>query len=275
MSVFIRCIALPALLLACGGLFAEASQGLENVPKSSENPVPCVGLGPQAPRDISSPFGLNQESFPLAPAAEQMNLCNIHTHTNAEHKGPGFSILVSNASHGGYACNDTAQLSAAELAPVEGAYKGVKPGDTIEVHWVHTSCNSTPGEGLGACVPEGCDKPLLRVESQVFLVVNDPRALDFSAMDYGGTDAEGLHQAKMIPDTTGEPVLFRGSTTGPSYNQSRCSPVRVTWNVRPQCARLDIHSLHRWAAGGNVFKETKSHGVRELVTVPELLSSIE
>lgn len=246
-----------------GGLEQAASQGL------------CVNMGPQTPRDISSALGLNTESFPLAPQASEMNLCNLHTHTNAEHKGPGFSMFVSDANDGGYACNESAELSPADLAPAEGAYKGVKPGDTIEVHWVHTSCNAAPGEGLGACVPEGCDEPLLRVEAQVFLVVNDPRALDFTAMDYAGAGGDGLHQAKMIPATTGDPVLFRGSTTGPSYDQINCSPVRVTWNVRPQCARLDINSLHRWAAQGNVFMETKSHGVRQLVTAPELLSPIK
>ena len=234
----------------------------------------CLNMGPQTPRDISSALGLNLEAFPLAPAASEMNLCNLHTHTNAEHKGPGFSMFVSDAEDGGYACNASAQLSSAELAPAEGAYKGVKPGDTIEVHWVHTSCAATPGEGLGACVPEGCADPLLRVEAQVFLVVNDPQALDFTTMAYGGNMADGLHQAKMIPATTGEPVRFRGSTTGPSYDQSNCSPVRVTWSVRPRCARLDINSLHRWAEQGNVFNETKSHGVRQLVTAPELLSPI-
>ncbi len=85
----------------------------------------------------------------------------------------------------------------------------------------------------------------------------------------------GLHQAKSIPSDTGAPVLFCGSTTGPSYDQSKCSPAQVTWSVRPQCAKLDINSLHRWAESGNVFKETKSHGVRQLVTAPELLSPIE
>ena len=269
-------LACALLLVGVGGGEAQEDEGASNggLEEVASKGL-CVNMGPQTPRDISSPLGLNIESFPLAPQVSEMNLCNLHTHTNAEHKGPGFSMFVSNADDGGYACNDTVQLSAAELAPVEGAYKGVKPGDTIEVHWVHTSCDATPGEGLGACVPDGCDNPLLRVEAQVFLVVNDPGALDFTAMDYGGADADGLHQAKMIPATTGEPVLFRGSTTGPSYDQSNCSPVRVTWNVRPRCARLDISSLHRWAAQGNVFKETKSHGVRQLVTAPELLSPIE
>ena len=54
-----------------------------------------------------------------------------------------------------------------------------------------------------------------------------------------------------------------------------CSKFQVTWSVRPQCARVDIGSLHAWAAKGNVFNETSSHGVRQLVTAPELLAPIE
>ena len=236
----------------------------------------CLDAGPQTPRDITSLDGINPVTFEFAPAATEMNLCNIHTHTNAEHKGPGFSVFVNDTDSGGYACNATADLTEAELTEAPGAYKGVKPGDTIEVHWVHTSCaEAAPGEGLGACVPEGCDSPLLRVEAQTFLVVNDGAALDFMSMTYGGQAANGMHQAKMIPSTTGKPVNFLGSTTGPSYTQSVCSPAQVTWNVRPDCAKLDINSLHAWAEADNVFKETKSHGVRQLVTAPELLSQIQ
>lgn len=234
----------------------------------------CTDMGPQTPRDISSPFGLNPVTFPMAPPASQMNLCNIHTHTNAEHKAPGFSVFVNDTDTGGYACNETGDLSEAELRPSDGAFKGVKPGDTIEVHWVHTSCDAAPGEGLGACVPQSCENPLLRVEAQAFLVVNDPNALNFMDMDYAGAPVNGLHQAKMIPSNTGEPVTFLGSTTGPSYDQSTCSPAQVTWNVRPACAKLDINSLHKWAEN-NAFNEESSHGVRQLVTAPELLSEIK
>ena len=268
-------IALAMLITGCDGEGTHASGPSANTSVEPASAELCVDMGPQSPRDVSSKAGMNTDAFALAPPAREMNLCNIHTHTNGEHKGPGFSIFVSDADDGGYACNETPNLSAAELVPAEGAYQRVKPGDTIEVHWVHTSCAATPGEGLGACVPEGCSDPLLRVEAQVFLVVNDPNALDFNAMAYGGNIVDGRHQAKSLPSTTGEPVLFRGSTTGPSYDQHSCSPAEVTWNVRPQCAKLDINSLHRWAEQGNVFKETKSHGVRQLVTAPELLSRIE
>jgi hypothetical protein len=238
----------------------------------------CLDAGPQTPRDITSILGLNEVEFPMAPSPTEMNLCNIHTHTNAEHKGPGFSVFVGDGVNGGYACNDMVDLTPVELENPygeEGAYQGVKPGDTIEVHWVHTSCDVQPGEGLGSCLSDTCENPVFRVEAQAFLVVNDPDALDFNDFAYDGTVRNGLHQAKAIPDDTGTPVVFRGSTTGPSFDQSTCSPFQVTWSVRPQCAKVDIGSLHLWAEKGNVFNETKSHGVRQLVTAPELLAPIE
>lgn len=254
----------------------EVEETVEEVVEEVQASAPelCLDAGPQTPRDISSTIGLNTVTFPKAPPSTSMNLCNIHTHTNAEHKGPGFSVFVDATDNGGYACNETADLTEAELMPSEGAYKGVVPGQTIEVHWVHTTCDATPGEGLGACVPEGCTDPLLRVEAQTFLVVNDETALDFTVMADVIEEKGGFYQAGMIPSDTGTPVTFPGSTTGPSYTQSVCSPAQVTWNVRPMCAKLDINSLHRWAEG-NVFNETESHGVRQLVTAPELLSPIQ
>ncbi|MGV6801080.1 MAG: delta-class carbonic anhydrase [bacterium] len=253
---------------------ADDNQTSQQAPHAVVGEI-CQGFGPQTPRDIASSFGENKVSFPLAPPASEMNLCNIHTHTNAEHKGPGFSVFVGDSEHGGYACNGSTELTAEELAPAPGPYKGVKPGDTIEVHWVHTSCDALPGPGLGSCVPQSCTNPKLRVEAQVFLVVNDPSALNFMDMVYQGHMANGKRQAKSLPTGTGTPIQFRGSTTGYKYSQSVCSPVKVTWNVRPQCAKLDINSLHQWAESGNVFEEKKSHGVRPLVTAPELLSPIE
>ena len=269
-------------LTACSSdVKSEAPESVKEVVKetvAASKTDLCTDMGPQTPRDISSMTGKNLMDFAMAPASTEMNLCNIHTHTNAEHKGPGFSVFVNDSDNGGYACNDAKDLTAAELKdPMDGkgAYKGVKPGDTIEVHWVHTSCDITPGEGLGSCLSDTCTDQLLRVETQVFLVVNDPvNALDFTKMDYKGKAANGMHQPGMIPSNTGAPVVFRGSTTGPSYTQAKCSPMKVTWSVRPQCARVDISSLHKWAKEGNVFKEKKSHGVRQLVTAPELLSPI-
>jgi len=50
---------------------------------------------------------------------------------------------------------------------------------------------------------------------------------------------------------------------------------QTAWSARPNCARVDIGSLNRWAETGNAFKEKKSHGVRHLVTVPRLRSTIK
>lgn len=274
-SVIALMSAAALTLAACASSETEAPITDLAEAKTVEEAPLCVTSGPQTPRDIAMVDGLNMDNFTLAPDVSEMNLCNIHTHTNAEHKGPGFSIFVDDSDYGGFACNGTDDLTEDELEPAPGAFGKVKPGDTIEVHWVHTSCDIDPGEGLGACLSDTCTDPLLRVEAQTFLVVNDDDALDFTDMDYTGFEVNGLDQAKMIPSNTGDPVVFRGSTTGPSFNQSVCSPLKVTWSVRPTCAKLDINSLHRWAEEGNVFNETESYGVRQLVTAPELLSPIE
>jgi hypothetical protein len=238
----------------------------------------CRGFGPQTPRDITSTSGSNPQLFSLAPTSQMLNLCNIHTHTNAEHKGPGFAVSAGEGEFGGYKCNETDQLTEAELedpAHGHGSFHGVKAGDTIEVHWVFSSCDITPGEGLGSCLSDQCANPELRVEAQVFLVVNDPNALDFNQFAYENNIVNGLHQPKALPVNTGDPVVFRGSTTGPQYTHAKCSPLQVTWSVRPACTKLDISSLYEWAETDTVFKETHSHGVRPLVTAQELLAPIE
>ena len=235
----------------------------------------CTGFGPQTPRDIDSIAGENQRIFTPAPAYQEMNLCNLHFHKQAEHKAKDFSIYAGEGDHGGYQCNNSKTLSKAELeAPKAPVCKDLKPGDTIEVHWVHSSCDVKPGEGLGSCLSASCANPELRVETQVFTVVNDPKALNFNDFSYDGKMVNGYHQAKAIPGNTGKPVEFLGSTTGPKYTEQSCSPLQVSWSVRPQCAKVDINSLAKWCQG-NVFKEDHAHGVRKLVVNPKLLSRIK
>lgn len=241
--------------------------------------IACKTAGPQTPRDIDSKKGENKHLFPIAPKYQDMNLCNIHFHVNAEHKGKDFSLYAGKGEHGeggGYKCTNTPSLTKEELKSPKGSgCEGLKPGDTIEVHWVHSSCGDVkPGETLKSCMSEKCTNPSLRVEAQVFLVVNDPTALNFNDLSYDGNIVNGRHQAKALPTNTGIPVEFLGSTTGEKYNNEQCSPLQVTWNVRPQCAKVDINSLGKWCAN-NVFKETHGHGVRELVTDPSLLSEIK
>lgn len=236
----------------------------------------CRGYGPQTPRDITKKSGINRRLFSLAPSFDQMNLCNIHTHTNAEHKGPGFAIYAGQGTHGGFKCNGSKGLTQRQLSMPKSniSFGNVKPGDTIEVHWVFTSCDVSPGPGLGACLSKACANPQLRVESQVFLLVNDRRALDFRDFDYATHRRTAFHQPHRIPARTGTPIQFPGSTTGTKYDHAHCSPMQVTWSVRPRCAMLDINSLSEWGSD-NVFDEDHSHGVRPLVTALELLAPIQ
>jgi len=274
MNIRNSAIAAMAISLSCASMPALA----EHHEKAAASGPACTGFGPQTPRDIDSLEGTNKRVFALAPPSSEMNLCNIHFHNNAEHKAKDFAIYAGagdNGMGGGYQCGMSKTLSKAELAAPKGAVcKGLKPGDTIEVHWVHSSCDVTPGKGLGSCLSDSCANPNLRVETQVFTLVNDSSALNFGDLGYGGHMVDGLHQAKAIPNNTGAPVEFLGSTTGPSYTEAACSPLQVSWSVRPQCAKLDINSLGKWC-DSNVFEEDHAHGVRKLVTNPDLLSEIE
>jgi hypothetical protein len=232
----------------------------------------CQGYGPQTPRDITDFNGSNTVVFDTAPERVRMNLCNIHFHKGAEHKGPEFDIYTGPGKFGGYACNNHNNLEAHQLnhkTPV--SCKDLKVGDTIEIHWVFTSCNVEPGAGLGSCLSDACANPQLRVEAEVFKVVSDNNALKFQSMGYAGK-INGYHQPKMLSDER-QGVEFLGSTTGPSFSQAVCSPLQVTWNVRPSCKLMDINSISKWCEN-NIFEEDAAHGVRELVTAPELLSEI-
>jgi len=81
-----------------------------------------------------------------------------------------------------------------------------------------------------------------------------------------------MQQALNIPGATGTPVQYAGSTTGPGYNE-KGSPFQVTWSVRPRVAKVNIETVGEWCKG-NVFNEDHAHGVRNLVTNPDLLSRI-
>ncbi len=237
------------------------------------------GFGPQSPRDIDSAAGNNTLTFNAAPKYTEMNLCNIHFHKNAEHKGGEFTKYAGNGDGHGYQSGFkySGQLTAAELAPVKGEicpskHGDVKPGDTIEVHYVHTTAQVEPGETLGACFNDANKNPQLRVETQVYVVVNDASALDFEELNEHEKQ-DGVHQAINIPNNTGKPIQYAGSTTGPGYNE-KGSPFQVTWSVRPKVAKVNIATVGEWCEG-NAFDEDHAHGVRNLVVNKDLLSEIE
>jgi len=234
------------------------------------------GFGPQSPRDIDTIQGDNTLDFNSAPPYTEMNLCNIHFHENAEHKGGEFNKYAGNGDgHGynsGYEYSGT--LSEAELTPVKekicpSAHGFLQSGDTIEVHYVHSTAKVKPGPTLASCLNEAVKNPQLRVETQVYVVTNDKNALDFKTLTSHSVK-NGFHQATNIPNNTGKAVEYDGSTTGPTYNE-KGSPFQVTWSVRPKVLKVDIRSIGEWCKG-NVFNEDHGHGVRNLVTNPSLLS---
>ena len=237
------------------------------------------GFGPQSPRDIDTLNGTNRRSFSEAPSYTQMNLCNIHFHVGAEHKGGEFSTYAGNGDGKGYGTGYkySGKLSAAELrsigAPIgDKGHGGLVPGDTIEVHYVHTTAQVKPGPTLGSCLSEAIGNPQLRVETQVYVLVNDEKAHDFVELTKHEF-IDGVHQAVNIPSNTGAPVQYEGSTTGPSYNE-KGSPFQVSWSVRPKVAKVDIRTVETWFKN-NVFNEDHAHGVRNLVINPDLLSEIK
>ena len=237
------------------------------------------GFGPQAPRDLETLKGENKVAFNTAPAFTKMNLCNIHFHKNAEHRGGEFTSFAGNGNGEGYytGFKYNGQLSKAESTPLKSevcpsVHGGLQAGDTIEVHYVHSTANVVPGPTLGACLSESNKNPQLRVETQVYVLVNDDKALDFNDLAAHG-EKDGYQQALAIPENTGKPIQYAGSTTGPAYND-KGSPFQVTWSVRPKVAKVDVASVGKWCQG-NTFNEDHAHGVRNLVKNPKLISNIK
>lgn len=237
-----------------------------SVKKAEHRDNNCVGAGPQSPRDISLSEGDNIVQFSTTPDYKDMNLCNVHFHRNAEHKAPQYSTYVTDGDHSGWACKAPSAERLTKGSHVEYKHcEGVAPGDTVEVHWVYTSCDTESkgvqplGGGLSACMTQTCANPQLRVEAQVFVLAKDG-SLKFNDKEPVSSD--------------GEIVRYIGATTGTSYSNTNCSPYQVNWNVRSSCETLDIDDFAKWCAE-NKYNDHHAHGVRALVTAPELLSPIK
>ena len=235
--------------------------------------------GPQAPRDITNPNGSNRTIFGKAPKRQLMNLCNIHLHNGAEHRGTNFSTYAGQGDGSGYDSGYlyTGKLTPEELKPVSlkrgsDGHKSLQSGDTIEVHYVYSTANVKPGPTLASCLSPENSNPQLRVEAVIAVLVNDRRAADFSNITRHSVE-NGYHSAPNLPDNLGQSIVYSGSTTGPGYN-TKPSPFQVTWSVRPKVLKVDVLSVEQWLRG-NVFKEDHAHGVRNLIINPALLSRIQ
>ena len=272
-------LSLPLTATAGGHAGAVADSVIDEQRANLATNTAGKGFGPQSPRDIDSAAGTNTIIYNQAPPYQEMNLCNIHFHKNAEHSGGEFARYAGNGDGKG---NETGfmysgSLSSAESKPLAdevcvGDAGGLQSGDTIELHYVHSSAQITPGPTLGACLADSIMNPQLRVETQVYVLVNDDDALDFGTLTEVGM-RNGKHQALNIPDNTGTPIQYTGSTTGPGYNE-KGSPFQVSWSVRPKVAKVNIDSVGEWCQD-NIFDEGDAHGVRNLVVNEDLLSPIK
>lgn len=174
------------------------------------------GYGPQSPRDIDVLGGSTSHIFGEAPSYKVMNLCNIHFHKNAEHKGGEFNTYAGNGDGQGYMTGYvySGTLTDAEKAPLAApiankGHGGMQSGDTIEVHYVHTTAEVGPGQTLGACLHEAVGNPQLRVETQVFVLVNDETAHDFMELTKVGF-RDGHYQAlNILTDMGGASAIRR------------------------------------------------------------------
>ncbi len=168
-------------------------------------------------------------------------------------------------------------MSAAEAQPLasdvcKGEHGGLQAGDTIELHYVHSSAQVMPGPTLGSCLSEADANPQLRVEAQVFVLVNDMKATNFESFVKTG-EINGYQQATNIPRNTGLPIQYAGSTTGPAYNE-KGSPLQVSWSVRPKVVKVSAQSVNQWCTS-NIFKEDHAHGARNLVINAKLLAPMK
>jgi hypothetical protein len=222
----------------------------------------CETAGPQAPRDIDEKAGENPVTFAPAPPAAEMKLCDIHFHRSAEHRAKAFHEAAEDGN--GWVCTESMAKPGME-GHMEGheekGCEGIGDGDTIEVHWVYTTCDVGPAPCLASCFSAACQNPQLRVEAQVFTL---------------GHHGEKWFKAgyDKAPPPPGDAVQYLGSTTGGAYNpEDACSPFQVTWNVRRDCRPLALRGLDKWCEH-NEYGEDHAHSVRDLVTDPGLLSEI-
>jgi len=285
-KTFMVATAALALLTSAGQTFAEeaplATVGDEVIAHQRETltaKAAAAGAGPQSPRDIGNKTGSNRRRFGTAPVRQAMNLCNIHLHKNAEHRGGDFTTYAGNGdgtgNGTGYRYNGKltkTELAPSKVAPGASEHGTLATGDTIEIHFVYSSADVSPGATLGACITEAITNPQLRVETIVAVLVNDNAAADFVQLS-AIQKISGYFQVPNLPENLGDPVSYAGSTTGPDYNE-KASPFQVSWSVRPKVVKIDISSVASWLSK-NLFKEDHAHGVRNLVIDPELLSPID
>jgi len=217
----------------------------------------CTNAEVQAPRDLSTGATGKRASKAATlndAQAHKLPQTNIHFHLGAEHKSDAYndgtasaafdaaaSRRASGAIRPGWMCPSTG-MTAAQLAPYNFLYctGDMAVGKTYEVHYVHSSAGSGSDEspelsdGLGSAAGgRGIANPMIAVEAQIYQLVNDA-AYDMDDLAHGWDKYN--HSATNT-------VMYPGSTTGTSYDNTYCSPYTITWHVDKRCTKVSAKSF--------------------------------
>ncbi|CAE7024611.1 unnamed protein product [Symbiodinium natans] len=152
----------------------------------------------------------------------------------------------------------------------------VQVGKSYEVHYVHSSAGTDNdasdgmnadllADGLGgAANGRGLLNPMVVVQGQIYQIVNG-----------GPTVNDLLHGWTVVGHNNS--VMYSGSTTGQSHDNSVCSPYVITWHVDKDCHQVSPESFD------NLCKQMKDlygmsvdlapHGSRILVSPTYVVQS--
>jgi len=219
----------------------------------------CTDAESQSPRDVTAgSVGLKKTKAEPLSSVNKLAQVNTHYHEGAEHfSGGEYDTPGDNA--GGYYC-DSLSLTAtpAQLEPFEFEHcMDMEVGSTYEMHWVHSSGGTSIGVGLGGAFARQAN-PLVVVQAQVFLVVNDE--------EYARDDL--MHG--WVGDLATDAVKYLGSTTGTSYDNEVCSPYLVSWHVDRECHMIAASTMDAMCRDmAEMYKmsvDLEPHGSRVLVS---------
>ena len=223
----------------------------------------CKDAEPQTPRDLSTDEnGKLAEGFKTPKAAvltpdqaEFLPLVNIHFHLGAEHKSNSYNNGTHSEAYDegskefsvrpGWMCPisglDQTQLEPYNFTSCLGP--DVLVGKSYEIHYVHSTAgvdantsddrNSDDlSDGLGGAA-NGRNQlnPMIVVEGLIVQIVQGAQDIDlFTAWDSASVDHN-------------KSVIYSGSTTGTSHDNSKCSPYIITWHVNKECIQVSPQSF--------------------------------
>lgn len=304
----------PTTNLATPKVFLKQARILAMAKKLDLPNVDCVhltGPGPQSGANITKGFNGNYPAttVPNKKPYWQSNMCpvNVHWHLGTEHYSVGEYDENGNGPDGNIAAPKfTRRLASGE--PVRPGFrchhydakdskftkdydwkhcKGMKVGETYEVHWPHSGAGAcgtidqyqTPFyDGvfckLGLTVPEFVDlvtnettrqtvPNVVGVQGQIFTVVDD-ESYFYPDMIRGWVHDEERTMATDI-------AYYTGSTTGTSRNNEICSQYApITWQVDRKCHMISASSFDKLCYDMKLQRDDmtydlEAHGSRELV----------